>query len=514
MATLNPQQRQQYKAAMERDVSLFAQICLKETVSDSIPPIHKRIYAAAEDPNIPKLLAALPRRHGKSTILGQIKPLHYALHAKKPEIIVITSKTQSHASRLLNWIKSKLETDAIKYWYGDFGEATALVWTKSEIVLKNNVMIIALGMGQQIRGIKHLDARIGLLVCDDMEDKENTKTLESMEANLDWMIAEAEYAVDHRYGKILVIGTPIRDGCLIYQLRDSPDYHTIWEPAIQDMDRKIVLWPERESFEALMKDRAAKKAIGRLAKWSREMQLEIVPSGDQLFQPDDINPFRWTGTYRMVPGKPYGLIEMGERKIPVNVFMGVDPASSISERADYSVIMVIGVCSKGHIYIIDYFRDRVQPLALSEKILEYGEKYQPIRASVESVQFQEMLRQTVYEEMRKRHARGGHWISGLDEKVLPRRDKTSRIEALQPWFARHMVHLREGRHEELYRELTSFPRVQHDDTLDGLELAMKRMRPCGEDEYKGDKMPVREQDRMVERIDWMTGFREPAGYWK
>lgn len=490
---------------MRKDIALFASICVKDAVTKRTPDLHKRVYAAlqSKSPDMRKILAVLPRGHGKTTIAGKIFPLHTALYATKPEIIVLVSKTQGHAKRLLRWVKEKLESRAVQFWFGNYGAETAKSWASDEIILKNNVMLIALGMGQQIRGITHSDARPTIIILDDPEDDVNTRTEESMSNNLDWLLGEAYYALDPDSGKLVVIGTTIREGCIVLRMRDNLGWHTIWEPAITNFERQEVLWPEVKSFKTLMAEKAEMEAARKGNQWAREMMLEIQSTIEQIFKPEDIDPFKYKGTFTLVENRPWGLVEIGERKIPVNVFMGVDPASSLSKRADNSVIFPIGMCAKGHIYCLPYFRDRIQPMQLGAKIIDMGEMYRPIRARVESVQFQEMLRQYVYDEMRKRALDGGHWISGLDQKVLPRGEKTARLEGMQHYFMTHRVHLLEGQ-DDFYRELTTFPRGTHDDTLDGFYLAVMGAFPCDVPEYSGDSPPVEQKKQTA--IDWQTGF--------
>jgi len=497
---------------MRKDIALFASICLKETVFDRTPDFHKEIYDALDSKSDEdrKILIVVPRGHGKSTVAGKIYTLHTALYATKPEIIVVVSKTQGHAISLLDWTKEKLESKAIQFWFGDFGSKTSKTWAEEKIALKNNVMLKALGTGQQVRGVTHSDARPTIIVLDDPEDDKNTLTEESMAKNLDWLLGEARFALEPKSGKLVVIGTVIREGCIVKVLENAPGWRKIWKKAIVDFERKEVLWPERFPFEALMKEKREYEAIGKGDQWAREMQNELLSNKEQIFKPEDIDDFKYKGTFSLVPNRPWGLIEVGQRKIPVNVFMGVDPASSLSKRADYTVIFLVGMCAKGHLYEIKCHRERMQPMQAGQKILSYGDIYRPISGKVESVAFQEMLRQYVHEEMMKRTSDGGHWISGLDAKVTPRGEKkTSRIEGLQHYFMTHRVHLLEGGNEDFYRELIQFPRSSHDDTLDGFYYAVMGAYPCDVAEYSGDAPPV--ERKVATAYDWQTGFPVESG---
>ena len=83
----------------------------------------------------------------------------------------------------------------------------------------------------------------------------------------------------------------------------------------------------------------------------------------------------------------------GDEEFPVNVFMGVDPASSVRKTADYSVIMPVAVDENNNRYILQYYRQRATPMQLAESIIEYFKIFKPVKVRVESVGYQEMLRE-------------------------------------------------------------------------------------------------------------------------
>ena len=123
--------------------------------------------------------------------------------------------------------------------------------------------------------------------------------------------------------------------------------------------------------------------------------------------------------------------------MPVNVFMGVDPASSVRKTADYSVIMPVAVDEQNNRYILQYYRNRATPMQLAESIIEYFKLFKPVKVRVESVGYQEMLR----EYLRQRCDEEKIFISGLEIKENPRTSKSSRLETMQPYFAQKKVYI-------------------------------------------------------------------------
>jgi phage terminase large subunit-like protein len=66
------------------------------------------------------------------------------------------------------------------------------------------------------------------------------------------------------------------------------------------------------------------------------------------------------------------------------------------------------------------------------------------------------------------------WVGGLETKYNPRTEKSARLEALHPLFYNKRVYLKKSM-TELYDELLTYPRGRHDDTLDGLYYATRKL---------------------------------------
>ena len=137
-------------------------------------------------------------------------------------------------------------------------------------------------------------------------------------------------------------------------------------------------------------------------------------------------------------------------------------ASKLRER-NFSVIFIVGVDSEKNIYCLDYFRKRVKPMDLANAIIDKFEQWRPERTRIESVGYQEMIRDYLRTEYKE-------YIPGLEIKHNPRSSKSHRLESLQPMFARNKVFLKKDMHE-FWDELLLFPRAAHDDTLGGFYYA-------------------------------------------
>ena len=145
-----------------------------------------------------------------------------------------------------------------------------------------------------------------------------------------------------------------------------------------------------------------------------------------------------------------------------------------------------------NIYVLDYFRKRVQPMDLADSIEDFYVRYRPNLTTIESVGYQEMLRQCM---------RSRIFIPGLEIKENPRQNKSARLEMLQPFFAQKKVFLKKSM-GSLVDELIMFPKSKHDDLLDGLYYAVKRCRGAVHNLPAGHKEPLPEHLQvLVEYIE-------------
>lgn len=459
---------------LKGDLLLFGKTCIPTMFSVRSPKFHREIAQVLQNQEIKRINIIAPRGHAKSSIGACLFPLHHVVFDPGPKVIVLVSRTWDHSVRLLQTIKDVLNYSIpFRTVFGYWGEHSAKIWKEGVIVLKDNTMIIARGTGQMIVGLKHGNQRPTLVVLDDPEDMNNTKTSEAMEFNLRWLLQALIPSLDPQRGRILVIGTPQHQRCMVEVLSGTQGWLTMRYQAIAE-DGKTALWPEWMPLEKLMEEKAALESIGRVSSFYREYQCQIIGDEDQLFKENYIQT--WRGTHSIDHnGEAWLLIShlndqalQTPKRIPVNIFMGVDPASSTSNTADFSVILAQAIDEDQNRYILPYFRRRVTPLHLADNIMRYFTLYRPKRTRVESVGYQEMLREYLRSECAKRHV----YISGLELKELPRGSKSHRIETLEPFFFNKKVYLQPDM-QELRDELLLYPRGKHDDLLDGLYYASK-----------------------------------------
>ena len=481
---------------LKNNMPLFGRFCFPTALRKVTPPFHHEVYRDLSDDSVRRVLIAAPRGTAKSTVTTLIYPLWKVAFKPSDEdlFIVIISESQAQSINFLSRIKYHLtHSDKFKEIFGDFGPTTAKRWTNNDIVLANGARIIAVGTGQRVRGFIEGDTRPNLIIVDDFESELNAFTMEARAKNRKW-ITEAVIPSLSDDGKIAMIGTVISEDCFLYWAKDSPAWKVLWF-SIWDEDEKSI-WPERFPKSRIMEIKREFESVGNLNGFYQEY-MNIAQSPDNApFKPEWMQLHHYD--FERINGQNCLVREVGdERKVkPVEVYAGVDPASSLSATADFFVIATIAVDSDNNKYVVDLFRDRISPAEQPGKIIELYKKFRPKRMNIETTGYQEALRTAVRELMLE----GNLYIPGLERGVKPRTRKSERLLSLVPMFAKKSFYWRP---EDLVgqQEFLSYPRGKHDDVMDAIWTALERHKPCRIGEFDETK-EIDVNKKKV--IDWMT----------
>ena len=84
--------------------------------------------------------------------------------------------------------------------------------------------------------MKHGNQRPTLVILDDPEDMNNTKTAEAMEFNLKWLLQSMAPALDAKRGRLAVIGTPQHQRCMVETLVQTEGWVSRRYKALHDRD--------------------------------------------------------------------------------------------------------------------------------------------------------------------------------------------------------------------------------------------------------------------------------------
>ena len=495
------------------DLVMFGQLFSpQDYLATKSPPFHIEVGKVMLDRGFQQVALVLPRDHAKST-LAATAVLHKFLFTKKdsPEFICWVGEAQDQAIDNLRWVQNHIEMNpAIQYYFGDLqGDK----WTKTDFKLNNGCRMIAKGTSQRLRGKKELSTRYTGIILDDFESEGNTKTAEGRFSIKNWVTAAVYPAIDFdKSGFLWCNGTIVHWDSFLNNIvssnreaeksNNSFAWKVITYKAIED---EKPIWPDRWSLKKLEQRKQFYIDSGTPSKFYQEYMNQARSPEDQIFEEEDINKGFYEGNckYDEEYGSWYLEFQDGSKEY-INLFIGVDPASTISDRSDFSVIMVIGVTNKHDYYVIEYWRQRVLPMECAEQIFKLYKQYEPIRRiNIETITYQEMLRDYV----QRRSKDEGLFLPGVEKGIKnygSQKKKDRLFEGLQPMFRQGAVHLRKS-HREFIGELLDFPKGSHDDTIDAFWLACQFTRG---NIVKQFKRGIKKAERAIKRrYNWMTGAR-------
>ena len=466
-------ERKQALKKLQGSIALFGRYCFPTALRKATPPFHHEIYRTIKNTKKKRVLIAAPRGNAKSTVVSLLLPLHRLAFKREnqEEFIVIISESQAQSINFLSRIKYHLtHSDKFTALFGDMGPNTARKWTGSDIVCANGTRIIAVGTGQRVRGFIEGDTRPTMIIVDDFESELNAFTDEARAKNRKWM-TEAVIPSLADDGRIIMIGTVISEDCFLYWAKDSSAWTTLWFSIIDDNDESI--WPERFPKSRIDSIKEEYSSVGNINGFYQEYMNIAQSPDDAPFQPRWIKIHNYS--FKRIEGQPCLVKETGdgEEVKPVEMYGGVDPASSLSARADFFVVATIAIDHDGNKYIVDLYRKKVSPAEQPDIIINLWKKYRHKKMKIETVAYQEALRAAVKKIMIEENI----YIPGLEKGVKPRTRKSERLLSLVPMFAKGEFFFR-SQDTVAQAEFLSFPKGKNDDIMDAIWTSLEGSRPC------------------------------------
>lgn len=429
-----------------------------------LAPHHKR-WLDSYDRNWDRRVQLSPRGHGKTTIWGMLGVLAILMRDPTSRIL-IASKTQAIASRLLGQITATIKTH-LKH-IDNFTISTPN--SSCQMRLKANThkepSVTASGIGESITGT-HYD----FILCDDIIDDINTATKASRQKVWSWFTGSL-MQLSMPATKILVLGTRKHPDDIYGKLIKNDAWDTEIERAIitypsnfkraiengkpltqfftfspegslLNVDKKgrwQVLWEDKWDIDRLLLDRYLSGGL----MFDREKQNDVSAMSGRVFRKE------WIQRWKSLP-----------RRDELNVFMACDLAISDSDDADRFSLVVVGVNANGNWFLLDEVSGRYTFGQQEDLIIRKANQWRPAKIGIEDVGYQRAM----VERIR----------SAVDIQTVGiqhgNQSKTVRIRTLQPLFEEGKVYIGEG-HVEFADELLEFPAGKHDDRIDAFEMAV------------------------------------------
>lgn len=439
-----------------------------------------------------------------TTLINLVYPLH-ELTYNRCRFLLMISESETQSKFNLDTLGTEIEENPkYKFFYGDrkgdkWGQETKEIITGmspdgKKIVAK----ILVRGVDQKVRGLKFGPYRPSHTIMDDAEGEAHALTMGQRAKLGRWV--DAQVIPGSESGILIFIGTIIDDLSYLNKVAGTQSLDKKGKQKIKGWKTRFfqaitqktkpgefvgegneiigkdgipeVLWKEKLSYQKLMEIKERLASGGNPQVFFQEYQNIPTDDSFRIFKRKDIQYHE--AEYRYDSNLKMSFLQLkdedGEwKEIPVNIGMGVDPASSEKTTADFTVVLVIAVDKDYNIYVLEYFRGQVSPMDGAEQMWRMMEEYHPRWVNIEDTGHKMLSNYLM-----KLSKNTGKFFPINPKDAI--KSKFHRIMSMQPKFGQKAVWIRET-HNELESELLRFTKeMKHlKDTLDALEWAMEDM---------------------------------------
>ncbi|RTL05355.1 hypothetical protein EKK58_08115 [Candidatus Dependentiae bacterium] len=476
---------QEIREAAEADLLTFIRLVSPEQV---LGACHEEVlrWWYRPDASTHQLLL-FPRDHQKSRLVAYRVVWELT---KDPTLRVLyISATANLAEKQLSFMKSIFTSDIYRRYWPDHvnaEEGRRKKWTNSEIMLDHPLReqekvrdpsIFTAGLTTGITGM-HCDIAVmdDVVVYENAYSKEGREKVKSQYSLLssieganarEWVVGTRYHPTD-LYSELMAMtqDTFDEDG----EISGSTPIYEVYEKAVESRGDGTgeFLWPKQQrkdgkwfGFDQRI---LAKKRGQYLDRGQFRAQYYNDPS-----DPDNVPVSRDKFQYyeRKFLSQENGYWYFRGKRL--NVFAAVDFAFSMSKKADYTAIVVVGIDSENQIYVLDIDRFRSDRISeYFDHILQLSNKwaFRKLRAEV-------TVAQAVIVRQLKEMIRDNGLSISIDEHRPQSKSKEERIMAiLEPRYDLQSIwHYKGGECQTLEEELST-RNPSHDDIIDALANAI------------------------------------------
>jgi len=501
------------------------------------PPFHKEVgnRMVSSDPGLH--LALIAWRDSAKSMMAKAALLNHLGYRKRGsrENVVWLCETEDQAVDHIKYLQRNLETNpAFRYYFGDYyGRGN---WTKRGFETERGDLFRPLGMTQKPRGRSHFvdweegSTRITKLVLDDFESENNTKTRERRAYNKAFVSGALLPTLDKTPGKegvAWLLGTLVAHDTYMSDLDkefssltegEKKDFWEVFRyPATLDgalTDHSIPTWPDKFPVSELRKIKRRDFFLAPNRFWIEYMQ--------DLDNPEDTSVALESIQYHsaeFVSRGGFTYLVIGDKAIPVYIYIGVDPAGiGESKKHDYHAIVVMAVDGERNRYVLEIFNEHMPLYDVAPVLLRLGEKYSPVRrVNVEKNAAGHLFKDLVS----RKSISESTLLPGLFEGIPapPGVEKSDRLISCYGRLLRDKKLFIRHEHDILMNQMRGLPSPQNDDALDAGWYAdfyageLYPSSPCFPVDQMGEKSQKKKvrrrswRDSVWQGIDWRTGVR-------
>ena len=375
------------------------------------------------------------RESGKSQYVLRSLPLYcLTFPTRKRDYIVLIKNNATLAEKKLKEIEEEYKTNGlIAANKAEIKEQSASVFSvdvknsKDEII---NIRIEAYGKGSSIRGLSNRERRPKLVICDDLQDRDEMRGMSVPEDDWRWFMSDVYFL--GKTCRIFLIGNNLGEKCIVERILSSKDdlnYKTFRvssiktekDPSILDAYREVSAWPTQFKLEDIYKQREVFRRQGLLDIWQEEKMCVATSEETKTFKKAD---------------RRYYVTALAEKiRQNCNVCATLDPASSKEVTAAFRAIVVKGIDKDNHWFVLDILYGRWDSTELIDKMFEAVVKWHFQDFGIEKGQLKQVIEPFIHKEMAKRN----QFFNIVPIEHAKAGSKLERVKMLSPRYAAHTI---------------------------------------------------------------------------
>jgi len=286
-----------------------------------------------------------------------------------------------------------------------------------------NVRIEAYGKGSSIRGLSHKERRPKIVICDDLQDRDEMKGEAVPESDWKWFMSDVYFLGKH--SRIFLISNNLGEKCIIERIfaaKDDLGFKCRKVSVIKIVDGKEEsAWPGMYTLQEIYTQREKFRKQGLLGIWLEEKMCLATSEETKTFKKKDRRYY--------VPALA------NQIRGACNVDATLDPAYSKQPGSCLRAIVVKGIDKNNHWFILDVRYGRWDSVETMNQMFDVVKIWRPTEFGIEKGEFKEVIEPFIFKEMSRRN----QFFTIKEIEHAKRGSKLERVKMLGPRYAAHTV---------------------------------------------------------------------------
>jgi len=474
--------------------------------------VHGKIFNVIDGTSNKNVIAA-PRGWGKTSIVALALMARYILFRLCGFIVYINQSETAAVMQTENLKRELVTNRVIKHFFGSVKTRAAGDDEIDEQFSKKawvayDTFVLPRGAGQQVRGVIFKNDRPGLIIIDDLENKDDVMNPDLRKQIKTWLYSDVLEAIPqtHLNWKVVYIDTLKHEDALLQHLLTSESWESLRLESCDDDFNSTA--PEFVPTEVIKAKWEASVKAGETDTFFQEHRNLPISSKDSAFRAEYFRYYNLPSTQSIREGidiQKFDSEIQSDQNIETVII--VDPAKTVKMHSAESAIIGIGIdLTSARLYIRDAISDKLYPDELYDAMFGMATRLGAKVMGVEETSLNEFIKQPIKNEMFRRgtffelvwlNARGGT-------------KKELRVKELVPYYRGGYIYHNASCStiKKLEQQLLMYPRSALWDLMDD-EAYIIEMLELGERYFSPSNIP---EDSEAEYAE--LNYEKPIEDWR